>query len=74
MTRGSPGANIVGGILLLLLDGFRILYGRLPLKGKFSDAIDLAENPGPFWAHAGCLGAAGAAAIPWGVWGVRSQR
>lgn len=67
MSRGSPEASIVGGIFLILLDAYGILEGRLPLKGRFDTAVDLAQNPRLFWAYSTCLGVIGIAAILWGL-------
>lgn len=71
MVRGGPEASIVGGVLLVLLDAYGVSDGRLPLKGRFDAAIDLAENPKIFWAYAACLGAIGISAI---IWGLRRRR
>ena len=70
MARGSPQANIVGGILLILLDLWCIERGRLPLKGHFDTGIDLDRTPELFRAYAACLGAIGVAAILWGLRGL----
>ncbi len=67
MTGHNPAANIVGGVLLLLLDVYGISVGHLPLKGRFDTGIDLAHNPELFWAYSACLGLIAIAAILWGL-------
>lgn len=65
--RGSREGYIVGGILLLMIDVYGISSGRLPLKGHFDTAVDLAAYPGIFWAYSIALGVLGVAAVLWGV-------
>lgn len=65
--RGSREGSIIGGVLLLVIDLYGISEGRLPLKGRFDTAVDLAERPDLFWAYSVALGVIGLAAIVWGL-------
>lgn len=67
MKRGSPAAGVIGGTIILALDAWGISRGRLPLKGRFDDVIDVTETPRLFWGYAISLGAVGAAALIWGL-------
>jgi len=48
--RGNRVGLIFGGILLLLLDAYGIWQSRLPLKGRWDTAVEMADYPGLFGA------------------------
>jgi len=65
--QGSRIGLIIGGVLLLLLDAYGIWQGRLPLKGRWETAVDMADYPNLFMAYSIGLGMIGLAAIAWGL-------
>jgi hypothetical protein len=64
--RGSREGNIVGGIMLILIDLYGISIGRLPLKGHF-DTINVNQHPTLFWGYSIGLGLIGLGALLWGL-------
>jgi hypothetical protein len=64
--RGTREGNIIGGALLLLIDAYGLVEGRIPLKGRL-ETVNMTDTPELFMAYSIGLGVIGLAAILWGL-------